>query len=115
MDSARRGLFLAKDKYHQEPCEEKREDVATKKDLLKACYKEVEEEILKGKIRKVEDTADRCKNKESWKLVNDITGRTKPSCGLVEGGSSTERLENWRKHFSGLLGQPPTVVSRSGV
>ena len=43
------------------------------------------------------------------KLVNDISGRTQPSCGLVEGGSSTESLENWRKHFSGLLGQPPTV------
>ena len=97
----------------QEPCEEKREDVANKKDLLKACYREVEEEILKGKIRKVEDTADRCKNKESWKLVNDISGRTKPSCGLVEGGSSTERLENWRKYFSGLLGQPPTVPDSS--
>ena len=74
MDRARRGLFSTKDQYHQEPCEEKREDVATKKDLLKACYTEVEEEILKGKIRKVEDTADRCKNKESWNLVNDISG-----------------------------------------
>ena len=81
VDRARRGLFLAQDQYHQEPCEEKREDVATKKDLLKACYREVEEEILKGKIRKVEDTADRCKNKESWKLVNDISGRTQPSWG----------------------------------
>ena len=81
--------------------------------MLKACYKEVEEEILKGKIRKVEDTADRCKNKESWKLVNDISGGTKPSCGLVQGGGSTERLENWRKHFSGLLGQPPTVPDSS--
>ena len=80
VDRARRGLFSAKDQYHQEPCEEKREDVATKKDLLKACYREVEEEILKGKIRKVEDTADRCKNMESWKLVNDISGRTQPSC-----------------------------------
>ena len=109
VDSARRGLFLAKDRYHQDPSEEKREEVATKKDLLKACYSEVEEEILKDKIRKVEDTADRCKNKESWNLVNEITGRTRSSCGLIEGGSSAERLENWRKHFSGLLGQPPSV------
>ena len=109
VDSARRELFLAKDEYHQEPCEEKREEVATKKDLLKSCYAQVEEEILKRKIKRVEETADRCKNKESWNLVNDITGRTKSSCGLVEGGSSAERLENWKKHFSGLLGQPPRV------
>ena len=89
-------MFLTKDRYHQDPSEEKREEVATKKDLLKACYSEVEEEILKDKIRKVEDTADRCKNKESWNLVNEITGRTRSSCGLIEGGSSAERLENWR-------------------
>ena len=65
VDSARRELFLAKDEYHQEPCEEKREEVATKKDLLKSCYAQVEEEILKRKIKRVEETADRCKNKES--------------------------------------------------
>ena len=108
-NSARRQLFLAKDKYHQEPCEERREEVATKKELLRTCYTEVEEEILNRKIKKVEETADRCKNKESWNLVNDITGRTRSSCGLIEGGSSAERLENWKKHFSGLLGQPPRV------
>ena len=33
VDSARRQLFLAKDKYHQEPCEERREEVATKKEF----------------------------------------------------------------------------------
>ena len=42
-----RGLFLAKDRCHQDPSEEKREEVATKKDLLKACNSEVEEDILK--------------------------------------------------------------------
>ena len=109
VDSARRQLFLAKDKYHQEPCEERREEVATKKEFLRTCYTEVEEEILNRKIKKVEETADRCKNKESWNLVNDITGRTRSSCGLIEGGSSAERLENWKKHFSRLLGQPPRV------
>ena len=109
VDSARRDLFFAKDKFHQHTCEENREEVATKKDLLKVCYREVEEEILREKIRKVEDTADRCKNKESWNLVNEITGRTRSGCWLVEGGSSAERVENWKKHFSGLLGQPPAV------
>ena len=109
VDTARKELFLVKDKYHQEPCEERREEVASKKDLLKTCYTEVEEEILNAKIRKVEETADRCKNKESWNLVNDITGRTRSGCGLIDGGSSAERLENWKKHFSGLLGQPPQV------
>ena len=93
VDSARRELFLAKDKFHQYTCEENRVEVSIRKDALKARYTEVEEEILKDKIRKVEETADRCKNKESWNLINDITGRTKSCCGLVEGGSSAERLK----------------------
>lgn len=102
---------MVKDKYHQEPCEERREVVATKKDLLKTCYAEGQEEILRGKIKKVEETADCCKNKESWNLVNDITGRTRSICGLIiEGSSSAERLKNWKKHFSGTLGQPPLVL-----
>jgi hypothetical protein len=35
VDSARRLLFWAKDKYHQEPCKERREEAATKKDPFK--------------------------------------------------------------------------------
>lgn len=45
------------------------------KEELKAVYKQVEEEIMKEKIRVVEMVADRCKNKESWNLVNQITGK----------------------------------------
>ncbi|KAL5255696.1 hypothetical protein ACHWQZ_G011057 [Mnemiopsis leidyi] len=77
VDTARSDLFLAKDRYHQDPCEENREEVARRKDCLRTAYVEVEEEILKSKIRKVEEAADRCKNKESWNLVNEITGRTR--------------------------------------
>ncbi len=92
---------MAKDKYHLEPCEEKREIVATKKELLKTCYTEVEEEILVSKIRRVEETADRCKNKESWNLVNNITGRTGSGCGLIEG---VAQQNVWRTGESTSLG-----------
>ncbi|KAL5260700.1 hypothetical protein ACHWQZ_G010752 [Mnemiopsis leidyi] len=109
VDTARSDLFLAKDRYHQDPCEENREEVARRKDCLRTVYVEVEEEILKSKIRKVEEAADRCKNKESWNLVNEITGRTRASCGLIEGGSTEERVKSWEGHFSRLLGQPPVV------
>ncbi|KAL5271007.1 hypothetical protein ACHWQZ_G001606 [Mnemiopsis leidyi] len=47
--------------------------------------------------------------KESWELINDISGRTRTCCGLTEGSSPAERLNNWKKHFAGLLGQPPSV------
>ena len=109
VDLARRDLLLAQDKYHQDPIEENREEVVNKKDALKSCYAVVEEELLQDKIQKVEESADRCKNKESWDLINEISGRTRTCCSLTEGSSSTERLKNWKKHFSGLLGQPPSV------
>jgi hypothetical protein len=42
LDSARRQLFLTMDKYHQEHCEERREEVVTRKESLRNCYAEVE-------------------------------------------------------------------------
>ena len=109
VQAAREKLFLAKDRYHQSPNEENREIVAETKSHLSECYKVVEEETLTRKIRGVEGAADRCKNKESWDLVNDITGRTRTNAGLIEGGSSEDRLKNWKDHFLKLLGQPPSV------
>lgn len=113
VQEARRGLFLAKDVYHQEPSEQKRVAVAEKKDYLKSCYDVVQKEVLTRKIRMVEATAARCKNKESWKLVNDITGKNSSNSGLIEGGSAEERLNNWKTHFAKLLGQPPRVPDES--
>ena len=109
VQDARGELFVAKDIYHLDPTDDNRTTVAEKKDLLKTCYETVEEETLKRKIKMVETSADRCRNKESWNLVNDITGKSKANCGLIKGGSSEERLKNWKIHFSKLLGQPPTV------
>ena len=51
--------------------------------------------------------SDRCKNKESWNLINDISGRKKAGSSLVEGGSAEERRKNWLNHFKNLLGSPP--------
>ena len=109
VQEARRSLMEAKESYHQEPCESRREAVAFEKEKLRTCYRQVEEEGLTRKIRMVEDTADRCKNKESWSLVYDITGRNRSSSGLIEGGSAEVRLKNWKTHFSKLLGEPPSV------
>ena len=109
VQEARNDLFLAKDVYHLNPTVQHREAVAEHKAQLTSCYEIVEEEILTAKIKRVEDAADRCKNKESWRLVKDITGKNKPNGGLIDGGSGEERLKNWKDHFSKLLGQPPRV------
>ena len=83
-------LYQAKDVFHQVPTEENREKVAEAKNCLSNRYKTVEEEALVRKIRRVENAADRCKNKESWNLVKDVTGRTKTTAELIEGGNAEE-------------------------
>ena len=106
---SRQELFTAKEKLHTDPNENNRAAVQQKKEDLKAAYNTVSEEILRFKITQVEYTADRCKNKESWNLVNDITGKSKNNCGLIKGGSASERLKNWKEHFTKLLGHTPSV------
>ena len=105
----REDLYKAKEQYHLDPTEDNRSSVSEKKDLLKTCYNTVEGEILANKIYSIENSADRCDNKKSWDIVNDVTGKKKGNCGLIEGGSAAERLKNWEAHFINLLGQPPTV------
>ena len=107
--TSREDLIIAKDQYHLDPTEDNRATVAEKKEILRCHYQQVEEEILRKKIRSVEETAARCKNKESWNLVNDVTGRKKSGCGFIDGGGPQQRLNNWKAHFSKLLGQPPQV------
>ena len=70
-------LYQAKDVFHQVPTEENREKVAEAKNCLSNRYKTVKEKAFVRKIKGVENAADCCKNKESWNLVNDVTGRSR--------------------------------------
>lgn len=109
VSDCRKELFKAKDNYHTDPSESTGERVRECKEALAESYRLVEEETLSFKISQAENAADRCKNKESWALINDITGRKSKPCSLVEGGSAKGRLRNWKAHFVKLLGQPPSV------
>ncbi len=107
---ARKNLFHVKDIYHSNPCEETRVAVKESKEVLAASYLKVKEENLAHKINKAEEAADRCKNKESWALINDITGRKSNSCSLIDGGSAEGRLKSWQNHFTKLLAQLPYLM-----
>ena len=109
VSESRRNLFQAKDSYHSGPSQDTRDRVRACKEALADCYRVVEEETLSKKIRQAENAADRCKNKESWALINDITGRKNKSGSLIDGGSAEGRLKSWQEHFTKLLGQPPSV------
>ena len=106
---ARSELALAKGTYHASPSEAAREVVSSKKDNLLSCYTSLLEQNITTKIARAEQAADRCKNRESWRLVNEVTGRKKRGISLVEGGSAKGRLDAWTTHFRNLLGLPPQV------
>ena len=67
-------LRTAKDQYHNAPTEDSRLKVDERKGELSAAYAKAREEVLTEKISRVETAADRCKSKESWMVINDITG-----------------------------------------
>ena len=94
--NARTELTKAKEAFLLDSSNENCAAVSDRKKSLEACYSVVEEESLKRKIAQAEKTADRCKNKESWRLVNEVTERKKTFCGLTEGGSVEGRLACWK-------------------
>ena len=72
----RKALQQAETVYHRKPSEDSRLSVKLLKTELDQVFQDIFEEDLVAKVRKVEVAADRCKNKESWNVINDITGRT---------------------------------------
>ena len=84
---SRKVLNIAKEKlenYHLDPSEDTRMYVDEMKGELQKSYHQVEEEILKSKIQLVESTSRQSKNKESWNLVIEITGRKKVTLVLLK-------------------------------
>ena len=109
--TARTELEISKKEFGMNPSDELSCSVKLKKDALEIAYTVVEEERLLKKIREVETSADRCKSRQSWNLINEITDRKKSSSAQIQGGSAEERKTRWKDHFQSLLGQPPVGVN----
>ncbi|XP_072022739.1 uncharacterized protein [Amphiura filiformis] len=86
-----------------------REEYKKAKKNLDDAYNKVIEVDLSGKLREVERAHVNSKHGESWKLINDITGRKACSTGQLKGNTQSERVTNWYNHFKGLLGSPPDI------
>ena len=100
---ARNDLILAKNDHQINPTIESGATVQGKKATLADAYNEALEDDLVSKIRQVEAAHDRCKNKESWNVINDITGRKNSKPCLIRGNSPEERKSTWLNHFRNLL------------
>ena len=61
------------------------------------------------KVKRVEAEHGEQKYKESWKVINEMSGRKRAREGQLAGCSPEERVTSWFTHFRDLLGTHPTV------
>ena len=107
--SARLKVNSAFSNYEKEPTMEKEKVLQDEKANLKNVYDQAYEEELESMISKVEKADARAQQAESWKLINQISGRKALKKGIIKGHSSKERVDSWHKHFSELLGKEPNI------
>ena len=55
------------------------------------------------------DVSAKARQGESWRLINEISGRKAGKKGILKGSSSENRFETWRNYFSNLLGKVPVI------
>ncbi len=82
---------------------------SAKNDLDKT-YVELQECDLDKLLQRAENVDGLRKTKESWKIINEISGRRVAKRGIIKGTSREDRIKQWEKHFSGLLGNVPDVA-----
>ncbi|KAJ8416182.1 hypothetical protein AAFF_G00382040 [Aldrovandia affinis] len=61
------------------------------------------------KVRRVEAALGEQQYGESWRVINEMSGRKRSKEGQVAGCSPEERVTSWFTHFRDLLGTHPTV------
>ena len=110
---ARNSVSDAFRQYQQDTTKENQKRLQAEKTHLEAAYDEAFEKELNQMISKVESADIRSQHGESWKLINEISGRKTAKKGILKGKSTKERLDNWQKHFSELLGKEPVVPEES--
>ena len=51
------------------------------------------------------------KSKVVWQIANEISNRKKSKRSILKGKSKQDRLNQWKNHFSNLLGQAPPIIN----
>ena len=64
--------------------------------------------------RKVETADANSKHGQSWRLINEITGRKNAKRGIIKRTSKTDRLKKWYDNFKNLLGDGPSITNPEG-
>ena len=108
--SVREKIQKSSEKYFKAPTDKNREVVNKLKEKLNQTYDDIYKEELDILVRKVESSNEHCRHRESWRLVNDISGRKTPKSAIIKAKSKEERIEKWYTHFKDLLGNEPKVT-----
>ena len=99
----------ASERYCQKPTEHNRKKMQMCKNKLQETYDTIKEEELDMMIREVEEADEKSKHKESWHIINQITGRKTTKQGIIKAKDKDDRIEKWYSHFKNLLGNEPIV------
>ena len=108
--NARNNVNNAFIKYLEDTSEQNQLNLQIEKNTLKMAYEKIFEEDLENSIRKVENADLRAQHKESWKLINKISGRKATKKGKIKANSNEDRVTKWFEYFKQLLGNEPVVT-----
>ena len=110
---ARERVSEASKLYHEAPNETTRNTLNNEKNVLEEAYNTVMEEELCDMIKRVEDADRKQQHAESWKLINEISGRKTAKVGVIKGENQEDRVKKWFSYFSQLLGKEPVINNGS--
>ncbi|KAJ8362609.1 hypothetical protein AAFF_G00367560 [Aldrovandia affinis] len=106
---ARTRVEEARRSFVREGTAESQEELNGAKQQLFSTYDRIKGEELMEKVKKVETVHGERRYKESWKVINEMSGRKRSREGQLAGCSPEERVTSWFTHFRDLLGTHPTV------
>lgn len=99
----------ARRNYEIEGTAVSQEELNSAKQQLFNTYGRIRGEEVLEKVKRVETEHGEQRHKESWKIINEMSGRKRAREGQLAGCSSEERVTSWFTHFQDLLGIHPTV------
>ena len=94
--------------------EEKRTELKQLFTLMRSNIAELSK-YLQKQIEDITMAADNKKSALAWKIVNRISGRKSTNRSKIKVIDQTERLQNWKNHFSSLLGENPIITHQTTV
>ena len=95
----------------ENPSPENSEQIRKASEELDHQHKNEQEKYIKNKIAELNNAHTNKKSKVVRQIAIEISNRKKSQRSLLKGKSKQDRLNQWRNHFSNLLGQTPPVIN----